>query len=180
MAADETPQEVAASTQIDPGYLVSMDDRRATWFLDFLKPDEPQRYYISAREPGLREDDITNAGLNFSYDRQTGPEKGKVGEMIVTGNPMPVRQFLAKCKFQVTDFRLPGIDKQGNHVDLAYNPANRGDNNENFNFFLRLYPVAPLREEIEAFLDWIAGRKSEAVEEFETLKNEQPGRLRTS
>lgn len=183
MATDEaTPQEVIASAPIDTGYLVSMNDREATWFLDFLKPDDPQRYYVRAREPGLHEDDITNAGLNFSYDRHR-PAKGdktQVGEMIVTGNPMPVRQFLSKCRYQVTDFRLPGINNQGQAVEFTYNPANRGDNMENSSFFQHLYPVAALREEVEGFLDWVAGRRTEAAAEFEILKNEQPGRLSTS
>ena len=186
MAMDDTPQEATpASDPVDLGFLVSLEDRGGTWFLDFLSPDDPQRYYVSAREPGLRADEITNAGLNFSYDQARKgfrQEKGKtrVGEMTVTGNPMPVRQFLAKCRIQITDFCLPGKDRQGKRVDFKYNPANQGDNFENGAVYQHLYPVAQIREEVEAFLDWLAGTRNEATEEFEILKNEQPGRLRIS
>jgi hypothetical protein len=173
---------------VDAGFLVSMGDREATWFLDFLCPSEPRRYYVRARDPGLKEDDITQAGVNFRYDqvRKSKLHKGRgepatqMGSTVVHGDPAPVRQFLAKCRFQVLDFCLPILNKQRERVDLTFNPANRGENLDNDNFYLHLYPVKELREEIEGFLDWIAGREGPAAEDFAELKNAQPGRLRSS
>lgn len=184
---DETP------TEINPQYMIVLGQRELT--LRFPQFDFASDVYVRARPTLLEEDDIAQAAFAVQWDQKAaGPgnrkarrargERGKqqsqpeeVETLHMKAAISPGGAFVAKCLAQITDYRIPVLEKGSSRPTFrTYSDRNRGDNDDNREIYeFLLQPGAEsYRELIEQFLDYVAGRGTEAQEEFEAFLAEQP------
>jgi len=180
----EDEQEISEPQDASPSYLVVMDQVEQTLYL----PETNEEAYIRARDPGMHEDQIAAAQMPLTMKggrlRAQKKNRGEIEDVVVTGNVAAASAFVAKCIYQITDYRLPVL-KEGKVAWRRFNPSNDGDNHENRQLYVRMLappkpgepPVADL---IESFLDYVAGRGTPAQEDFEALLVEHPQLLATS
>lgn len=169
----EPPQDVSK------GYRLVIGDELVTWEWPVNK-GEAGGYYIEMKHPGVHEDEVTKAAA----PEITADLKGKTGTVPMVGNSNAA--FIAKCNYQITDFRLPIRIKQAGDDELkdaTYAPANNGLNYPNERIYLAMLKMPPvtvngevrdLRSEIEAKLNEVAGRDIPAQRDLADL-GEEPG-----
>lgn len=184
---DETP------TEVSPSYMIVLGQRELT--LRFPQFDFTSEVYVRARPTLLEEDDIAQAAMAVRWEQKPTPagsrkarrargERGKkqdqpeeVETLKMQAAISPGSAFVAKCLAQITDYRIPVLEKGASRSTFrTYNDRNRGDNDDNREIYeFLLQPGADsFREMIEQFLDYVAGRGTEAQEEFEAFLAEQP------
>ena len=146
--------------------------------------------FITAVHPGVAEDDVTAATMPISWDtpgrtrRQRGqPQEEQLETITVRGSVGTARAFVMKCLRQITDFRLPVEERNGEVKIRKHDPRNNGDNRGNLEVYEHiLTSVEPLDilaertfwDVVEGFLDSVAGRGGDVAEDFEDLKKELP------
>lgn len=184
---DETP------TEVSPSYMIVLGQRELT--LRFPQFDFASDIYVRARPTLLEEDDIAQAALSVRWDQKPVPagnrkarrargERGKqqsqpedTETLKMQAAISPGGAFVAKCLAQVTDYRFPVLERKASKPTYrTYNDRNRGDNEDNREIYEHLLQpgAESFRELIEQFLDYVAGRGTEAQEEFEAFLAEQP------
>lgn len=182
-----------APTEVSPSYMIVLGQRELT--LRFPQFDFASDIYLRARPTLLEEDDIAQAALSVRWDQkpvqagnrkarrargERGKKKGEPEEpevLKMQAAISPGGAFVAKCLAQVTDYRIPVLEKGASKPTCrAYNDRNHGDNDENREIYeYLLQPGAEsYRDLIEQFLDYVAGRGNEAQAEFEAFLAEQP------
>jgi len=186
---DQQKEKSEPKQDVAPDYLIVMERRPQT-----LYPIASDRsVFITAVHPGMAEDDITAAMLPISWQtsgqargrgRKQDQSQGEQAETItVRGSIGAARAFVEKCRHQITDFRLPVIEKEDEVSVRKYDSKNRGDNRSNREVYEGILQstqaVESLGERsfwdvVEGFLDSVAGRESDAAEDFGDLKKELP------
>jgi len=173
-AQDEPVQAIVPE---EPGeFLLSLDEEEHVYH-----PHDVQELYFRVKHPGLAEDKIRAATfpIKMGGNRAVRRGKARVDHVEASGSWDPTAGFVAKCVYQITDYFIRGKKKDASEplgykvVDRKYNPANRGDNQENHEVYIALLQDVALREDFEVFLDEIAGRTDEGMEEQDALGEEQ-------
>lgn len=137
--------------------------------------------FVQARATGVREDDIIAESSHYELKGMAGgnrearraARKGKDVQAQVVGTVSPQRAFLAKCRVQITDYRLKAREPQeqgGRVITRTYNAQNPGANDEIYASWL-LPGNERMRDLVEGYLDHVAGRGTPAEEDFEALGN---------
>ena len=146
---------------VPQSYVLVMDDVSDTWEWP-SSPEDKGRYYITAKHPGLGEDKVRSASSpQFAVDA-----KNKTGDLRMT--PSKEAGFVEKCVQQIVAFAVP-TTKDGQAAVVMWSPTNKGDNYLNRTIYTNLLRVPELRNEIEAFLDKMAGRNADAMAAFAEL-----------
>jgi len=149
--------------------------------------------FVTAEHPGMAEDDITAAMLPISWEtpgqargrgrKQAQSQEEQMETITVRGSIGTARGFVEKCRRQITDFRLPVMEKEGKVKIRKYNSKNRGDNRSNREVYEHILTATQSLESlgersfwdvVEGFLDSVAGRESDVAEDFDDLKKELP------
>lgn len=184
---DETP------TEVSPSYMIVLGQREMT--LRFPQFDFASDIYLRARPTLLEEDDIAQAAMAVQWEQKPVPsgsrkarrargERGKKQEqpeevetLKMQAAISPGSAFVAKCLVQITDYRFPVVERGASKPTFrTYNDRNHGDNDDNREIYEHLLQPGAhaFRELIEQFLDYVAGRGTEAQQEFEAFLVEQP------
>ena len=186
---DSHPEEEQSvpKQDVSPDYLIVMERRPQT-----LYPVASDRsIFITAVHPGLAEDDITSALMGVSWQTPGQSRRGERGQpqgeqletITVHGSVGTARGFVEKCLRQITDFRLPVLEKKGVAGIRKHDPKNGGENRSNREIYEHMLtatqPLKSLNDRswwdvIEGFLDSVAGRGTEVAEDFDDLKKELP------
>ena len=172
MADDTVSLPTEAPREVSRGFRLSAKPRIHTLHFEDLFSDDPDpRYYFVKARPlsSDEEDEVVSATLEVSYERH-----GRQMEASM-GTPRPNAAFIAKCRLQITDFRLPADDEEGNPCDVLYNERKGGKNDANEEIYERLRMQQTARERIEAFLDEVGGRSEEAEQDWNDLGNSPTG-----
>lgn len=178
-ATAETPREVS------PGYLMVLGQKSETLYFPQLGFD--RSFYITARPTLLDEDKISQEAVVLKWEQAAPVAQNRAqrrhggGEaaapMQMQAAVSPNRAFVAKCAAQITDFRFPVIE-QGERTPTIrkYNEANGGDNAANREIYETFLArgMEELRDLIEQFLDFVAGRGTDAQADFEAFLAAQP------
>ena len=149
--------------------------------------------FVTAEHPGMAEDDITAAMLPISWEtpgqargrgrKQDQSQEEQMETITVRGSIGTARGFVEKCRRQITDFRLPVMEKKGEVKVRKYDSKRGGDNRSNREVYEHILtatqPLESLGERsfwdvVEGFLDSVAGRESDVAEDFDDLKKELP------
>jgi len=147
--------------------------------LDMLEDDTPEEqrkpsgtYFITARHPGIEEDEIAAAFFDFGGLQETDEAQ------VLTGDVYRIGGYLKKCVVQITAFCLPVTGINGDERQQVWDPKNGGDNEDNRTIYLRLLDPAlkvgpdeeALGDMLQGFLDAVAGRGTEIAEKHEEQK----------
>lgn len=154
-------------------YRLVIGQAKTTWYWPGSSEENP-RYFVTAKHPGVQEDEVTSAmapGVEVNVKEETG---------TMGLAPRRNRGFVEKCVQQITAFRLP-IRRlhDGSEKDATLEP-NEVYNREVYTAFTYMEPVLidgklrDLRAELEAHLDKSAGRNRQTVEDVSDL-GEEPG-----
>jgi hypothetical protein len=145
----------------------------------------PEWAFVQARVPLEDEDTIRNAGShidasglaqemgNREQRRAAGKRGGRTDDMGLKVTQTVDKWFLAKCRYQVTGFKLLGTNPDGTERIVEFDAAKSGNNEANramFRNFLRPQSLE-FRRLVENYLDWVAGRTDEFAEDFAKLGN---------
>ena len=173
-ASQHEPQEVSQT------YRLVMGEHEDTYVYP-LTTELTNPFFIRAKHPRLREDEVTEAGGPGASYRQRGKDHVE-GNVSLVGKR--VGGFMAKCRVQITDYCLPicrgGEDKDARFVRQGEDP---GSNQYNVEVYTALteYTQVPwqgsyfnLMADIDEWLDRVAGRTAPAVEDMTAL-GEGPG-----
>jgi hypothetical protein len=180
--AEETAAEVVAEdavaeekTRAKQSLLLVMGDVAVPpLVLHEFDEEYPEGYFVQAKVPDS-EAKITKSAREMRYVPVGGggnraQRRGKQAtDMEGIASWDEELYFLNKCREQITEFRLMGVDpKTGATMTVVFNPANneavykRWLHPKNRNF----------RELLEDYLDWVAGRDNGELEElFAVLGN---------
>ena len=179
--------------EVSDGIATAMDVQDAT--LLFEAEDFNPEFFIRAVGTALDEDDILNASVQYRFDQQQEPKKGrrqaKKAKKAQMGTTMqasammnPRKAFVAKCEAQITDFSMKFIEddgtKGGKVVVRRYDKGSSVADRDNRACYVSWVMSETMRELVEGFLDRLAGRGTDAQEDFEDLLFEQPQLLKTS
>jgi len=185
---EEQQEEQSEPKQdVSPDYLVVMEHRPQTLY----PVASDKSIFITAVHPGMAEDDITAAMLPISWQtpgrargrRQAQTQEARAEAITIKGSVGTARAFVEKCRHQITDFRLPVMEKDGEVKVRKYDPKNGGDNRSNREVYEGILqstqPIESLGNQslwdvVEGFLDSVAGRGTDAAEDFDDLKKELP------
>jgi len=188
---EEQKEEQSQPKQdVSPDYLVVMEHRPQTLYPVVSN----ESIFITAVHPGMAEDDVTAALMGVSWQTPGQGRRGKRGErgqpqgeqletITVHGSVGTARGFVEKCRRQITDFRLPVMEKKGEVKVRKYDSKNGGDNRSNREVYEHILtatqPIESLEERsfwdvVEGFLDSVAGRETDTAEDFDDLKKELP------
>lgn len=180
-------------TEVSPSYMIVLGQREQT--LRFPQFDFATDVYVRARPTLLEEDDIAQAAMSVRWEqkavaggnrkaRRARGDRSKKQEQPTEAETLrmqaaisPGSAFVAKCLAQITDYRFPVVERGSSKPTMReFNDRNRGDNDDNREIYENLLQpgAEPYRELIEQFLDYVAGRGTEAQEEFEAFLVAQP------
>lgn len=175
------------STNVNPSYMFVIGQKELT--LHFPQFDYDPKVYVRAKPTLLEEDDIAQAAFALQWEQKAMPanrqerrqarKKGISGEeaLQMKASLSPGYAFVAKCIAQITDYQLPVREAGREDVQYrTYNGRNNGDNEANKEIYKNLLQpgAEAFRDLIEQFLDYVAGRGTEAQEDFEAFLAEQP------
>lgn len=144
--------------------------------------DFPDKYSITAKHPGMAEDEIIKAGSRIEgktapRNRATRRAMGGMGasnedtEATIGFDVAPAHAFVAKCVHQIVGFKLSADEGgTGPVTDETWDPAHGGDNEANKTIYRGLLESA-LRDPLEQWLDEVAGRTEAAEEILGEAKN---------
>lgn len=166
----QEPEDVSES------YVLSMRTPQATLN---LSESDPSKHYITAKHPGVNEDDIWATAVPLSMQAPAGQNRAEMGNVTVTGNVSAAKGFIAKCVYQIVDYAIGVEELDGTVKVRRWDSANGGDNGVNREVYTQ-FLQAEHRDLVEGFLDMVAGRDTDAQRDFEELKKERPQLLNTS
>ena len=171
---EEQPETEGAATAAPapkphPG-AISLHYGPQTFRFTDMWPDWDPDFFITAKHPGLKEEDIANASVEYS------PKAGVKKPSSIEDFDQKIKYitgFIAKCHEQITDFCLPvsrrdeatGEMIEGKQCFDAAHPA------QNEQVYKAMAFTADLRVPVDAFLDAVALRTPGAQAAFEALRN---------
>ena len=159
--------ECKVATEVPVGYILSFESTEQTLVFSDVVDGIDSKYYISAQHPFDKEDKIRNKTMQFAM---SGKKEADIEGSHITGNVCAAAAFVEKCICQITGFKIPAKNENGNIVDIEYNPASRGDNRENKRVYTTLL-ASPFMQIVDGFLDTVAGRDTASSEMWNELKN---------
>lgn len=168
-----------APPEVSKTYRLVMGEQEQAWTYP-LTTESPNPYFIRAKHPRLREDEVTEASGPGTSFRQRGKDNVE-GTVSLVGKRMA--GFVAKCRVQIVDYCLPicrgGEDQDARFVRQGDDP---GGNKYNLEVYTALtqYTAVPwqgehfnLMQSIEEWLDEVAGRTTAAQEDLQDLGEEE-------
>ena len=201
VANDQSPDPLDVETcepaEVSPAYMIVLDQREET--LRFPQFNYDRSFYVRARPTLLEEDRVAQEALSLRWE-QAAPAGGNRSQRRAQGQrgkqtpgtdePLlmqaaisPNRAFVAKCVAQVTDFRLPILERGATQPTVrTFNERREGDNESNREIYEYLLQrgATPFRQLIEQFLDFVAGRETDAQADFEAFLAAHPQLLDAS
>ena len=192
VANDQSPDTPDAATdeptEVNPAYMIVLDQREET--LRFPQFNYDRSFYVRARPTLLEEDRVAQEALSLRWE-QAAPadgnrsQRGQRGKqtpgsdepLLMQAAISPNRAFVAKCVAQITDFRLPLLERGATQPTVrTFNDRRGGDNESNREIYEYLLQrgASPFRGLIEQFLDFVAGRETDAQADFEAFLAAHP------
>jgi hypothetical protein len=178
LETEEVQQDVSDSM------IVSMSQEEQT--LLFPEYDFKPDVFIRAGTTALDEDDIINAAMQYRFDQKQQSRKARKQRneqsetMQVSAMMNPKKAFVAKCMAQITDFRMPVKEANGSQGFRTYDKGSSVADRDNRAFYAQMLTNPELSDRVEGFLDYLAGRGTDAQQDFEELLFEHPQLLKTS
>ena len=189
---DNETRDQETATEASPGYMIVLGQRELT--LRFAQFDYAPDIFVRARPTLLEEDDVAQAALSLHWEQkaqqgggsraqrrargQRGKKQAAPDETIrMEAAISPGNAFVAKCVAQVVDFRLPILERGSSKPSFrTYDERHRGDNESNREIYENLLQAGAeaFRELTEQFLDYAAGRGTDAQADFEAFLAEHP------
>ena len=165
---NEATYEVEPPQEVSEPYLVAMYEDDAI----YVFPGGDERYFFTAKHPGLDEDRIKAAMAPGAALRRVG--KGNEMDADIRMVQSTEAGFVEKCIRQITNYRFMAAerDDKGNvrKVEREFRPGARGSGDTEFNReTYTAWLKSKLRSEMEEVLDRVACRTDDAQEDMTAL-----------
>lgn len=179
---DETPDdeiEDEPEELVSEGYdfVLGAPEKQRLIIADYFKGASPESF-IEAKGTGIKEDQVTAAAAHINISgggsggnraaRRKNKREGRGGDDVLA-TPRPFHGFIAKCRVQITGFKL--VAKMGSTGQIVTREF--GDATQNDEIFVSwLQPGNErMKDLVEGFLDKLAGRDTPTQKDFEALGN---------
>lgn len=177
--------EATEDEEVSASFVVALGNREQTLLFPQFKYDP--RYYVRAQGTTVNEDEVTTAllparmspgGMALNRAQRRGKQPVEGGSLSIDFAPRVNSAFIAKCLVQITGFCFPVREKSGKVVNRQYDPAGGGDNANNREIYAAfLTPGNEFAAQLVGFLDYVAGRNSDAQADFEAFLAAHPQSL---